>query len=233
MTDRIQPKRAGLRIQLARGLRVAALAAAVGCAGGGGAVQPPPKAPQPKAQAPQQSVDLAPLLEVHADLSRGMTRAFPDYEKLVLGGVQQWNGKALDNGVVETVRKTYDTELDESNTWAVDATLILFDTPERAARELDASCYSFAHGGASSVVRSREGVFCISSVLYLTSDPVLHLPANTYFSWVIARSDRVVLRLFERHAGSTKTAKNRIIAEIAERLAKLAPPAARASEFQE
>lgn len=231
MTDRIVPKRVAFLAHVARGLRVAALAAVVGCAGGG-AVQPAPKAPQPQAPAPQLAVDLAPLLEVRADLSHGMARAFPDYEKLVLGGVQQWNAKAVETGVVETVRKTYDTELDESNTWAVDATLILFDTPERAARELDASCYSFAHGGASSVVRAREGVFCISSLMHLSSDPVLHLPTDTYFSWVIARSDRVVLRLFERHARSTNSAKNRIIAEIAERLAKLSPSAS-ASEFKE
>ena len=231
MKDRIPPKRAGLHVQLALGLSVAALAAAVGCAGRS---QPPPQK-QPEPQAPQaraQSVDLAPMLEVRADLSRGMTRAFPDYDTLVLGGVQQWNGKAARGGVVESVRKTYDTELDESNTWSVDATVLLFDTSDRAARELDASCYSFAHGGAASLVRAREGVFCISSVIHQSSDPVLHLPTDTYFSWVIARRDRVVLRMFERHVGSSKSAKNRIIAEIAERLGKLSPPAS-ASEFKE
>lgn len=217
MNERVLRQRVGL--QLARLLRVAALAAAVGCAG---AIGPAP-----------QTVDLAPFLEVRADLSNGMARAFPDYETLVLGGVQQWNGKARRDGVVELVKETYDTELDESNTWAVNATVTLFDTARSASRDLDASCYSFAHGGASAVVRSREGVFCISSVLHLNNTQDGQRPSNSYFSWVIARNDRVVLRVFERRQGSPKSAKNRIIAEIAERLGKLAAPPASAGEHGE
>jgi hypothetical protein len=58
------------------------------------------------------------------------------------------------------------------------------------------------------------------------------MPANVYSSWVIVRNDRLVLRLYERHVDSSKSAKNRIIAEIAERLAKLSPPAS-GSEFRE
>jgi hypothetical protein len=218
MNERVLRERLG--VQLARLLRVAALAAAVGCAG---AIGPAP-----------QSVDLAPLLEVRPDLSKGMARAFPDYGALVLGGVQQWNGKPSRDGVVELVKDTYDTELDESHTWSVDATVTLFDTAESASRDLNDSCYSFAHGGASAPVRSRDGVFCISPVLHVRSDPLrMYLPSNLYSSWVIVRNDRLVVRLYERHVGSPKSAKNRIIAEIAERLGKLTAPPASTGEFVE
>ena len=192
-----------------RGLCAAALAAVRGCVG-------------TPVRSLAQSVDLAPMLEVHADLSNGMARAFPDYEVLVLGGIQQWNGKPSRDGVVERVKETYDTELDESHTWSVDARLTLYETAAQAGRELDSSCYSFAHGGASAPVRSREGVYCISPVLHTRTDPLrMYQPSNLYSSWVIVRNDRLVLHLYERHVGSPRSAKNRIIAEIAERLSRL------------
>ena len=203
MNDRVPLKRAGLCVAL--------LAAVLGCAD-------LPILPQ------AQSIDLAPMLEVRPDLSNGMARAFPDYDALVLGGVQQWNGRPSRDGVVEQVKETYDTVLDESSTWAVDATLTLFDTAESASHDLNDTCYSFAHGGASAPVRSRDGVYFISPVLHMRS-------SNVYSSWVIVRNERIVLRLYERHAGSSKSAKNRIITEIAERLSKLvAPPS---GEFAE
>ena len=216
MNERVLPKRAGRSAPL-RGLCDAVLVAVLGCA-----VTP--------VSSQAQSVDLAPLLEVQPDLSSGVARAFPDYEALVLGGVQQWNRKPSRDGIVEQVKETYDTELDESNTWSVDATVTLFDTAESASRDLDASCYSFAHGGASAVVRSREGVFCISSVLHLNNVQDGQRPSNSYFSWVIARNDRIVLRMYERRLGSPKSAKNRIIAEIAERLSGLSAPPVSSSE---
>jgi hypothetical protein len=213
MSDRVLPQRAGRRAPL-RGLCAAVLWAVLGCAVA-------PVASQ------AQSIDLAPVLEVQPDLSGGMARAFPDYEAIVLGGVQQWNGKPSRDGVVELVKETYDTELDESHTWSVDATVTLFDSAESATRDLDASCYSFAHGGASAPVRSRDGIYCISPVLHVRSDPLrMYLPANVYSSWVIVRNDRIVVRLYERRVGSPKSAKNRILAEIAERLSRLTPPPA-------
>jgi hypothetical protein len=199
MNERVRPKRTGLS--------AAVLVAVLGCAA-------------TPVRSSAQSVDLAPLLEVHPDLSNGMARAFPDYEALVLRGVQKSNGKPSRNDVVELVQETFDTELDESNTWSVGATLTLFDTAASAARDLDASCYSFAHGGASAPVRSRDGMYCISPVLHVRSQA-----SNIYSSWVIVRNDRLVVRLYERHAGSPKSAKNRIIAEIAARLSQLQPPA--------
>ena len=214
MSDRVLPQRAG-RLAPLRGLCAAVLWAVLG-----GAVLPVASQAQP--------VDLAPVLEVQPDLSGGMARAFPDYEAIVLGGVQQWNGKPSRDGVVELVKETYDTELDESHTWSVDATVTLFDSAESATRDLDAACYSFAHGVASAPVRSRDGIYCISPVLHVRSDPLrMYLPANVYSSWVIVRNDRLVVRLYERRVGSSKSAKNRILAEIAERLSRLAPPPAR------
>jgi hypothetical protein len=208
MSERVQ-ERTGLSAPL-RGC-AATLMAVLGCA----------LAP---VSAQAQSVDLAPLLEVHADLSNGIARAFPDYEALVLGGVQKWDGQPRRDGIVEQVKETFDTQLDESHTWSVDAALTLFDTAERAARDLDASCYSFAHGGASAPVRSRDGIYCISPVLHVRNDPLrMYMAANVYSSWVIVRNDRLVLRLYERHVDSPKSAKNRIIAEIAARLSQLKP----------
>jgi len=209
MNERVLPMRAGLSAHL-RALCIAALAVALA-----GAAPVSSRA---------QTVDLAPLLEVHPDLSKGVARAFPDYEAVVHGGVQKWNGKPSRGGVVEQIKETYDTELDESSTWSLDATLTLFDTAENAARDLNAACYSFAHGGASAPVRSRDGVYCISPVLHTRTDSQrMYLPANIYSSWVIVRNDRLVLRLYERHIGSPQSAKNRIIAEIAARLTQLAP----------
>jgi hypothetical protein len=208
MSERVQ-ERTGLSAPL-RGC-AAVLLAVLGCA-----VTP--------VSAQAQSVDLAPLLEVRADLSNGIARAFPDYEALVLGGVQKRDGQPRRDGIVEQVKETFDTQLDESHTWSVDATLTLFDTAERAARDLDASCYSFAHGGASAPVRSRDGIYCISPVLHVHNDPLrTYMAANVYSSWVIVRNDRLVLRLYERHVDSPKSAKNRIIAEIAARLSQLKP----------
>jgi hypothetical protein len=220
MNDRVLPNRAGRSAQR-YGRCVAVLAAVLGCA-------VTPVASQ------AQSVDLAPMLEVRPDLSKGMARAFPDYETLVLGGVQKWNGKPSRDGIVELVKETYDTVLDESHTWSVDATVTLFDTAESATRDLNDSCYSFAHGGASAPVRSRDGVYCISPVLHVRNDTLrMYMPANVYSSWVIVRNDRLVLRLYEHHVGSAKSAKNRIIAEIAERLSKLSAPPATSGEFVE
>jgi hypothetical protein len=211
MYDRVLPKRDGRSAPLRRAC-AAVLAALLG-----GAFTP--------VASWAESVDLAPLLEVQPDLSGGMARAFPDYEAEVIGGVQQWNNKPSRGGVRERVTETYDTELDESNTWSVDATVTLFDSAESASRDLDASCYSFAHGGASAPVRARDGVYCISPVLHMRSDPLrMYTSANMYTSWVIVRNDRIVVRLYERHVGSSKSAKNRIIAEIAERLSRLRAP---------
>jgi hypothetical protein len=218
MSDPVRPNRARLGAQRCR-LGIAVLVAILGWA---------PLASQ------AQNVDLAPLLEVHPDLANGMARAFPDYEALVLGGVQQRNGKPSRGGIVEQVKKTYDTELDESNSWSVDAIATLFDTAASASRDLDASCYSFAHGGASAPVRSRDGVYCLSPVLHVRNDTLrLNLPSNVYSSWLIVRNDRIVVRIYERHIGSKKSAKNRIIAEIAARLANLSAPSATSGEFSE
>lgn len=166
-----------------------------------------------------QTVDLSPLLELPIDLSNGLVRAFPDWELLVVRGVQQSNRKERKDGVLELVKKSYDSELDEASRWVVDVSLTLFDSPARAARDLDSACYSQAHGGASSTVRWRNGVYCISSMLHLHNDPrSLHLPTDTYFSWVLVRRDALVVRVYERHKGSPRTAKNQIIREVADRL---------------
>src|SRR5262245_27328608 len=100
-----------------------------------------------------QTVDLSPLLELPIDLSGGLVRAFPDWEPLVIGTVQQSNRTQRKDGVVELVKKSYDSELDEASRWVVDVSVTLFVSPARAARDLDSSCYSQAHGGASSPVR--------------------------------------------------------------------------------
>jgi hypothetical protein len=183
------------------------LVAATGCA----TIQPQP-----------QPIDLSPLLEVQIDPSIGLSSAFPDYEALVIGGVQQRTGKARRDGVVDLVKKTYDSELDEFHSWTVDVSMSRFDTPAEAARDLDSSCYSFSRGGASgNPVRWQDGVYCTSPIVHLRNDPLnLYLPANLYSSWVFVRRDRIVLRLYERHHGSPKSAKNAIIAEIADRLSK-------------
>ena len=220
MNDRVRLNRAGPCAPRCR-LGIAVLVAALGWAG-------TPLASQ------AQNIDLAPMLEVRPDVSNGIARAFPDYEALVLGGVQQRNGKASRGGIVEQVKETYDTELDESNTWSVDATVTLFDTAESASRDLGASCYSFAHGGASAPVRSRDGVYCISPVLHVRNDPLrMYLPSNVYSSWLIVRNERIVVRMYERHLGSAKSAKNQILAEVAARLSKLSAPPAAAGEFAE
>jgi hypothetical protein len=187
---------------------IVALAAAMGCA----TIRPTP--PQP--------VDLSPLLDVQIDPSIGLSSALPDYEALVIGGVQQRTGKARQDGVVDLVKKTYDSELDEFHSWTVDVSVSLFDTPAQAARDLDSSCYSFSRGGASgNPVRWQDGVYCTSPIVHLRNDPLnLYLPANLYSSWVFVRRDRIVLRLYERHHGSPKSAKNAIIVELAERLSK-------------
>jgi hypothetical protein len=121
------------------------------------------------------------------------------------------------------LKQTYDSELDEAHRWFVDVSLTLFDTPERATRDLDSSCNSFARGGASGgPVRARKGVYCISSVTRQSSDPQgLYLPSNFYSSWLFVRRDRLVVRLYERHKGSAKSAKSPIIQDLAERLGKL------------
>jgi hypothetical protein len=174
-----------------------------------------------------QSVDLSPLLEVQPDPSIDLSLAFPDYEAVVIGGVQQRNGQPGRDGVVDFVRKTYDSELDEFHSWTVDVSVSLFETPAGAARDLDSSCDSFSRGGASgNPVRWQDGVYCASSIVHLRNDPLkLNLPANLYSSWVFVRRDRIVLRLYERHVGSAKSAKNSIIAELAERLSRRASSA--------
>lgn len=170
-----------------------------------------------------QPVDLSPLLEVQIDPSLDLSSAFPDYEAVVIGGVQQRSGQSRRDDVVDLVKKTYDTELDESRSWTVDVSVSRFDTAARAARDLDSSCYSFSRGGASgNPVRWRDGVYCASSIVHLRNDPLnLYLPSNLYSSWVFVRRDRIVLRLYERHEGSAKSAKNPIIVELAERLSGL------------
>lgn len=190
---------------------IIALVAVTGCAT---ALRPQP-----------QPVDLSPLLAVHTDSSIGLSSAFPDYEALVIDGVQQWNGQARLDGVVDLVMETYDSELNDAHSWSVDVTVTLFDSSARAARVLDSSCQSFARGGASgNPVRWQDGVYCASSIVRRRTDPLnLYLPSNLYSSWLFVRRDRVVLRLYERHEGSAKSAKNAIIAELAGRMSKFPP----------
>ncbi len=189
------------------GVGIVALAAAMGCA----TVRPTP-----------QPVDLSPLLEVQIDPSIRLSSAFPDYEALVRGTIQERTGQVRRDGVVDLVKKTYDSELDEFRRWTVDVSVTLFDTSEQAARDLDSSCYSFARGGASgNPVRWQDGRYCASSIVHLRNDPLnLYLPSNLYSSWVLVRRDRLVVRLYERHEGSAKSAKNAIIVELADRLSK-------------
>lgn len=169
-----------------------------------------------------QPVDLSPLLEVQTDPSIDLASAFPDYEALVIDGVQQRSGQARQDSVVDLVKKTYDSELDESHSWTVGVSVSRFDTSARAARDLDSSCYSFSRGGASgNPVRWRDGAYCVSSIVHLRNDPLNHMPSNIYSSWVFVRRDRIVVRLYERHEGSAKSAKNAIIVELAERLSTL------------
>jgi hypothetical protein len=172
-----------------------------------------------------EPVDLSPLLAVHTDASIGLSAGFPDYDAVVVDGVQQWNGQARSDGVVDLVKETYDSELDETHSWFVDVTVTLFDSSARATRVLDSSCHSFARGGASgNPVRWQDGVYCASSVVHRRTDPSnQYLPSNLYSSWVFVRRDRVVLRLYERHEGSARSAKNAIIKELAGRMAKFPP----------
>jgi hypothetical protein len=217
MNGLVSARRRVVGSRLARWLCAAVLLAATGCRS-----DSPPADPGDSLTLAPQAVDLSPILELPMDVSKGVARAFPDYQQLVIGGVQQSNRRVRKDGVVELLRESYDSELDEENRWVVDVSLTRFDTPARAARELDASCYSQVHGGASSSVRWRESVYCISSVLHMHTDPRnLHLPTNTYFSWVIVRRDGLVLRLYERHQGSPKSAKNQIIREVAGRLSRI------------
>jgi hypothetical protein len=190
-------------------LGVVVLAAATGCAG----IRPQT----------QQPLDLSPLLEVETGPAVRLSAALPDYEALVIGGVQQRTGQAGPDGVVDLVKKTYDTELDEFHSWTVNVSVSLFDTSTRAARDLDSSCDSFSRGGAAgSPVRWQDGAYCASSIDHRRSDSTnLYLPSNLYSSWVFVRRDRIVVRLYERHEGSATSAKNAIIAELAERLSRL------------
>jgi len=218
------PKRRRLESPLWRWLCLAALVAATGCE----TFHPPTLFPAP------EPVDLTPLLEVETDASHGLAAVFPDYEALVIGGVQQWNGQVRQDGVVELLKGSYDSELDEAHRWFVDVTVTLFDTPARAARDLDSSCYSFRRGAGDSPVRARKGQYCASPAVQAHTDSQnLYLPANVTSSWVFVRRDRIVVRLYERHMGSAKSAKNGIIGDIAARLGKLksSPPSAR--EFRE
>ncbi len=194
---------------------VAALVALAGCAG----VLP----------AKQEPFDLTPLIEAQTDPSIGLSAAFPDYDAVVVGGVNMADGRDAQDGVVDLVTETYDSELDPAQSWLVDVSVTRFDTPARAAREIDASCSSFSRGGASGhPVRWRDGVYCISSVVHQRNDPHnMYLPANFYASWLFVRSDRIVVRMYERQRRSAKSAKGEIIAEIADRLSnEMATPAA-------
>ena len=172
-----------------------------------------------------EPVDISPLLAVHTDASIGLSSAFADYEAVVIDGIQQWNGQPRLDGIVDLVTETYGSELDEAHSWFVDVTVTLFDSSARAGRVLDSSCHSFARGGASgNPVRWQDGLYCASSVVHRRTDPSnSYLPSNLFSSWLFVRRDRVVLRLYERHEGSAKSAKNAIIAELAERLSKFPP----------
>ena len=188
-------------------LALAALAAATGCA-----------AIRPRAE----SVDLAPLLEVQTEPSTTLLPAFPDYEALVLAGVPRTMGGARPDGVVDRFAETYDWEQNVARSWSIDVSVTLFDTAARAVRDLDSSCNSFAVGGAWGPIRWEEGLYCVSTVMQRPTDPRNNYTlADFYTSWVFVRRDRIVLRLYERHKDSPKSAKNQIIVELAERLSRL------------
>jgi hypothetical protein len=199
---------------------VVALVAATGCENPIRSFRPPPV----------ERVDLSPLLEAPIDSSVGLSAAFPDYEAVVIGGVQQSNGQVRKDGIVDVVTETYDANPARARTWYTDVIVTRFDTSERAARDLDSSCYSFVSGEAPDhPTRWKEGDYCLSSVLRRPTDPGnSYVPAEVYSSWVFVRRDRIVVRLYELHKDSAKTAKNAIIVELAERLSRVNPtPAAR------
>jgi hypothetical protein len=193
---------------------IAALAAAIGC-----------DALRPIMPLRSEPVDLSPLLEFESTFGSSirLQSAFADYQPIVIGGVQLQNGSVRGDGIVDLVRETYDSELDEFHSWSVDVTVTLFDTGARAERDLDSTCHSFAHGGASgSPVRWQDGVYCATPVVRRPTDPQnQYQPSSLYSSWVFVRRDRIVLRLYERHEGSPKSAKNAIIQDLAARLEKL------------
>jgi hypothetical protein len=187
---------------------VAVLAAAIGWAVAAAAARPDP-------------VDLSPLLNGPVDPSLRLFAAFPDYDALVLGRISQSNGEPRLDGVVDLVTHTYDFDPEHARSWFIDVSVTLFDTADRAMRDLDSSCNSFARGGASGLpVRWQEGSYCFSSLLDRPSDPRdPHETARVFASWVFVRRDRIVVRLYEHHKKSRATAKNTIIGQLAERLA--------------
>src|SRR5262245_53650539 len=85
--------------QLAHWLSVAILWAAAGC--------PATAIAAPADAGDGQTVDLSPLLELPIDLSNGLLPAFPDWEPLVVRGIQTSNRKERKDGVVELVKKSY------------------------------------------------------------------------------------------------------------------------------
>src|SRR4030095_2296184 len=130
----------------------------------------------------------------HGPLPRSAP-AFPDYEPVVVAGIQQRNGTARRDGIVDLVKETYDSELDEFHSWTIDVTVTLFESAARAVRDLDSSCYSFAHGGApDGRIRWQDGVYCAAPVVRRPNDPEnLYQPTELYSSWVFVRRDRIVL----------------------------------------
>src|SRR5262245_59969715 len=124
---------AGLWPRRAAWLGLVGIAGAIGCA----TLRPRP-----------ESVDLTPLLAVQTEPSRTLLPAFPDYEALVVGGVPRTVGESRPEGVVDRFAETYDWQQNDARAWSIDVSVTLFDTAERAIRDLDTSCNSFAVGGA-------------------------------------------------------------------------------------
>jgi hypothetical protein len=187
---------------------VAVLVAAIGCAKAGFVPRPEP-------------VDLSPLLNGPVDPSLRLFAAFPDYDALALGRISQITGEVRRDGVIDLVSHTYDFDPEHARSWFIDVSVTLFDSADRAIRDLDSSCNSFARGGASGhPVRWQEGSYCLSSVLDRPTDPRdPHETSRVHESWVFVRRDRIVVRLYEHHKKSAASAKNQIIAKVAERLA--------------
>ena len=176
-----------------------------------------------------QPVDLSPLLKLDPDLSQGLTRAFSDWEAITLAGVSQRTGKPGLHGVEEMWEKDYFSVRDGRQEWMIWVRVELHDSNDGALEWLRHECASQGETFAASPELVVDGSwrYCKTPIGQLRNDPEGGgFPSEEYVSFVGIQFDQLVLTLDETYRSDAKTAKNELIVELAERLARLGPATA-------
>jgi hypothetical protein len=153
-------------------------------------------------------VEIGPLRDLPARRLETIRERFP-----------QWQGRPGHGDELELVFHNQWDKGAEGSPREVRVMLALFRTEEKARSAFDGNCDTFKDRAGFEVGGEGDDRYCVSLVARLRSDPGgMCLPVNAYWSFVVFQKQNLVIRIGESSRSAKGTAKNEIIAEVADGL---------------